>query len=72
MLTWTSGTPTVAATAYPRGVVHRFDNTGDTDAKALDVTPGIGPDYFREENPRRGWQRAARPRAIAAARWQLL
>ena len=34
----------------PRGVVHRFDNIGDVDAKALAiVTPGVlGPDYFRE------------------------
>jgi quercetin dioxygenase-like cupin family protein len=34
----------------PRGVVHRFDNTHDTDATALGiVTPGIlGPEYFRE------------------------
>ena len=34
----------------PRGVVHRFENTGDVDATALAVvTPGIlGPDYFRE------------------------
>ena len=34
----------------PRGAVHHFDNTGETDAKALAiVTPGIlGPDYFRE------------------------
>jgi quercetin dioxygenase-like cupin family protein len=34
----------------PRGVVHRFDNHGDVDAKALAiVTPGIlGPAYFRE------------------------
>ena len=33
-----------------RGVVHRFDNHGETDASALAiVTPGIlGPDYFRE------------------------
>jgi quercetin dioxygenase-like cupin family protein len=33
-----------------RGAVHRFDNTGDVDAKALAiVTPGIlRPDYFRE------------------------
>jgi len=33
-----------------RGVVHHFDNTRDTDAKALAiVTPGIlGPDFFRE------------------------
>jgi quercetin dioxygenase-like cupin family protein len=34
----------------PRGVVHRFDNTHDSDAKMLAiVSPGIlGPDYFRE------------------------
>jgi hypothetical protein len=34
----------------PRGAVHRFDNTGDADAKALGiVTPGVvGPAYFRE------------------------
>src|SRR3954447_17174114 len=34
----------------PRGAVHRFDNNGDVDAKALAiVTPGaIGPDFFRE------------------------
>jgi Cupin domain len=34
----------------PRGVVHRFDNYGDVDAKALGiVTPGIlGAAYFRE------------------------
>ena len=34
----------------PRGVVHRFDNTRDVDAKVLAiVSPGIlGPDYFRE------------------------
>jgi quercetin dioxygenase-like cupin family protein len=33
-----------------RGVVHRFDNTHDVDAKALAiVSPGIlGPDYFRD------------------------
>jgi len=36
--------------AIPRGVVHGFDNTGETDARALGiVTPGIlGPAYFRE------------------------
>ena len=36
--------------AIPRGVVHGFDNTGETDARALAVvTPGIlGPAYFRE------------------------
>ncbi len=34
----------------PRGVVHRFDNPYEADAKALAiVTPGVlGPDYFRE------------------------
>src|ERR671929_891706 len=34
----------------PRGVVHRFDNDHEVDAKMLAiVTPGIlGPDYFRE------------------------
>ena len=34
----------------PRGAAHRFDNTGDADARALAiVTPGIlGPAYFRE------------------------
>jgi quercetin dioxygenase-like cupin family protein len=34
----------------PRGVVHRFDNDYDLDAKMLAiVSPGIlGPDYFRE------------------------
>ena len=34
----------------PRGAVHQFENTGDTEAQALAVvTPGIlGPDYFRE------------------------
>ena len=36
--------------AIPRGVVHGFDNTGETDARALGVvTPGIlGAAYFRE------------------------
>jgi Cupin domain len=34
----------------PRGMVHRFDNPHDADAKVLAiVTPGIlGPDYFRD------------------------
>ena len=34
----------------PRGVVHRFENRGDVDAKALAiVTPGVlGPEYFRD------------------------
>ena len=33
-----------------RGEVHRFENAGDSDARALAfVTPGLlGPDYFRE------------------------
>lgn len=34
----------------PRGIVHRFDNPRDADAKMLAiVSPGIlGPNYFRE------------------------
>jgi quercetin dioxygenase-like cupin family protein len=55
VLTWTiEGTPIDLgpgqALLIPRGAVHRFDNTGEVDAKALAVvTPGIlGPDYFRE------------------------
>jgi quercetin dioxygenase-like cupin family protein len=34
----------------PRGVVHHFVNSGDTNARALAiVTPGLlGPNYFRE------------------------
>ena len=38
------------AVFIPRGSVHRFDNAGDADARALAVvTPGIlGPEYFRE------------------------
>lgn len=34
----------------PRGAVHRFDNNGSRDARALcAITPGVlGPDYFRE------------------------
>jgi quercetin dioxygenase-like cupin family protein len=54
-LTWTlEGTATEVgageALFIPRGAVHRFDNRGDVDARALAVvTPGIlGPDYFRE------------------------
>ena len=53
--TWTlEGAPTDVgpgeALCIPRGAVHRFDNTRDTDAKALAiVTPGVlGPDYFRD------------------------
>ncbi len=55
VLTWTvEQTPTDVgpgeALFIPRGVVHRFDNTGEVDARALAVvTPGVlGPDYFRE------------------------
>ena len=55
VLTWTlEGTPIDVGPGevlcIPRGVVHRFDNTGEVDARALAiVTPGIlGPDYFRE------------------------
>jgi len=55
VLTWTvEGIATDVgpgeALCIPRGAVHRFENTGDVDAKALAiVTPGIlGPDYFSE------------------------
>lgn len=55
VLTWTiDGAATDVgpgeALCIPRGAVHHFDNTGDTDAKQLAiVTPGIlGPDFFRE------------------------
>ena len=55
VLTWTiEGTPKDVgpgeALVIPRGAVHHFDNSGQTDAKALAiVTPGIlGPDFFRE------------------------
>ncbi len=38
------------ALCIPRGAIHRFDNNGDQDVKALCViTPAaIGPQYFRE------------------------
>jgi quercetin dioxygenase-like cupin family protein len=38
------------ALCIPRGAVHRFDNHGQQDARALCViTPAaLGPDYFRE------------------------
>jgi len=38
------------ALCIPRGAIHRFDNNGTADAKALCViTPAaIGPQYFRE------------------------
>jgi quercetin dioxygenase-like cupin family protein len=55
VLTWTlAGTPIDVgpgeALCIPRGVVHRFDNLGEVDARALAiVTPGIlGPGYFRD------------------------
>ena len=55
VLTWTvEGMATDVgpgeALFIPRGAVHRFENTGGADARALAiVTPGIlGPDYFRE------------------------
>ena len=55
VLTWTVGGETHhvgpgEVLTIPRGVVHGFDNTGETDARALAVvTPGIlGPAYFRE------------------------
>lgn len=54
-LTWTvDGAPTEVgpdeAIFIPRGSVHRFENSGGVDAKALAIaTPGvIGPDFFRE------------------------
>jgi len=55
VLTWTiEGAPTEVGPGetlfIPRGAVHHFDNTGESDARALAiVTPGIlGPDFFRE------------------------
>ncbi|MCG6987911.1 MAG: cupin domain-containing protein [Gemmatimonadetes bacterium] len=55
VLTWTvDGTRIEVgpgeALCIPRGAVHRFDNEGDRDARALCViTPAaIGPQYFRE------------------------
>jgi uncharacterized cupin superfamily protein len=55
VLTWTvDGTRIEVgpgeALCIPRGAVHRFDNDGDRDARALCViTPAaIGPRYFRE------------------------
>jgi quercetin dioxygenase-like cupin family protein len=55
VLTWTVGGTPVAVTpgqalCIPRGAIHRFDNLGSQDAKALCViTPAaIGPEYFRE------------------------
>jgi quercetin dioxygenase-like cupin family protein len=55
VLTWTiEGTSTEVgpgeALFVPRGSVHRFDNNGEVDAKALAIaSPGIlGPQYFRD------------------------
>ena len=55
ILTWTvDGRPVAVgpgqALCIPRGAVHRFDNLGSEDVKALCViTPAaIGPQYFRE------------------------
>jgi quercetin dioxygenase-like cupin family protein len=55
VLTWTvDGAETEVGPGevllLPRGVVHQFENRGDTSAKSLAiVTPGLlGPDYFRE------------------------
>ena len=55
VLTWTvDGTPVDVgpgqALCIPRGAVHRFDNHGSQDVKALcAITPAaIGPAYFRE------------------------
>jgi quercetin dioxygenase-like cupin family protein len=55
VLTWTvDGTPIDVgpgqALCIPRGAIHRFDNNGGQDAKALCViTPAaIGPQYFQE------------------------
>ena len=55
VLTWTVDGKHVdvgpgQALCIPRGAVHRFDNNGGHDAKALCViTPAaIGPEYFRE------------------------
>lgn len=55
ILTWTVNGKQIEvgpgqALCIPRGAVHRFDNNGETDVRALCViTPAaIGPDYFRE------------------------
>jgi quercetin dioxygenase-like cupin family protein len=55
ILTWTvDGKPVEVAPGQalciPRGAIHRFDNKGAQDAKALCIiTPAaIGPQYFRE------------------------
>ena len=55
VLTWTVDGKKIdvgsgQALCIPRGAVHRFDNNGDRDVKALCViTPAaIGPEFFRE------------------------
>ena len=55
VLTWTVNGTRIdvgpgQALCIPRGAVHRFDNHGSQDVKALcAITPAaIGPDYFRE------------------------
>jgi len=55
MLTWTVDGERIdvgpgEALCIPRGAVHRFDNHGEAEARALCViTPAaIGPQYFRE------------------------
>ncbi len=55
VLTWTVDGKQIEvgpgqALCIPRGAIHRFDNHGTTDVKALCViTPAaIGPQYFRE------------------------
>jgi quercetin dioxygenase-like cupin family protein len=55
VLTWTVDGKRIdvgpgQALCIPRGAVHRFDNTGSEDVKALcAITPAaIGPQYFRE------------------------
>jgi quercetin dioxygenase-like cupin family protein len=55
MLTWTVDGRQIEvgpgqSLCIPRGAIHRFDNNGSQDAKALCViTPAaIGPQYFRE------------------------
>jgi quercetin dioxygenase-like cupin family protein len=55
VLTWTADGKAIEvgpgqALCIPRGAVHRFDNHGSRDAKALCVVSpaAIGPAYFRE------------------------
>ena len=55
VLTWTVDGKAIEvgpgqALCIPRGAVHRFDNNGSKDAKALCVISpaAIGPQYFRE------------------------